>query len=296
MAKAIFTVRPNSVYNDLPEFCYHFPKRYLRIAQETINDWIIYYEPSRSNIDGTKRTGRLVYYATARVVSIEQDPNQHDHYYVFVDDFLQFDRAVPLKEGNYYFESSLQQANGKPNYGITRQAMRKIEEYEYDNILRAGFNEIISELAEANFSGYEPKEELEMSDRPLIQQVVTRPFRDAAFSKQVKKAYNETCAITGIKLINGGARAEAQAAHIRPVTKKGPDSVRNGIALSSTIHWMFDRGLISIDDDYSILVADVRVPDTVMRMISSQIRLPKIPALRPHPQFLQWHRENVFHG
>ena len=296
MAKAIFTVRPNSVYNDLPEFCYHFPKRYLRIAQETINDWIIYYEPSRSNIDGTKRTGRLVYYATARVVSIEQDLNQHDHYYVFVDDFLQFDRAVPLKEGNYYHESSLQQADGKPNYGMTRQSVRKIKDHEYDNILRAGFNEIISGLSEVDSSGHELAKEPEMSDRPLIQQVVTRPFRDAAFSRQVKKAYSETCAITGIRLINGGARVEAQAAHIRPVKENGPDSVRNGIALSSTIHWMFDRGLISIDDDYSILIANGRVPDTVMRMINPQIELPGMPTLYPHQQFLRWHRENVFEG
>ena len=43
---------------------------------------------------------------------------------------------------------------------------------------------------------------------------------------------------------NGGGRAEAQAAHIQPVAENGPDSLRNGVALSSTFHWMFDRGLI----------------------------------------------------
>jgi hypothetical protein len=34
------------------------------------------------------------------------------------------------------------------------------------------------------------------------------------------------------------------------------------------MHWMFDRGLISIDDDLSILVARNRVPDTVGRLIT----------------------------
>jgi len=43
------------------------------------------------------------------------------------------------------------------------------------------------------------------------------------------------------------------------VEHRGPDSVRNGIALSGTVHWMFDRGLLSIDDDYAMLVARDRL-------------------------------------
>ncbi len=72
------------------------------------------------------------------------------------------------------------------------------------------------------------------------------------FSTGIKRAYDNTCAISGLLIINGGGRAEAQAAHIRPVHANGPDSLQNGVALSSTFHWMFDRGLISIDDDYSL--------------------------------------------
>jgi len=73
--------------------------------------------------------------------------------------------------------------------------------------------------------------------------MVARPFRDAAFAVSVKAAYFNTCAMTGLQIINGGGRAEVQAAHIRPVAAGGSDSVRNGLALSGTIHWMFDRAL-----------------------------------------------------
>ena len=69
------------------------------------------------------------------------------------------------------------------------------------------------------------------------------------FRRVVLRAYDEQCAITGLKLINGGGRAEADAAHIRPVEANGPDIVNNGIALSGTAHWMFDRGLIALSDD-----------------------------------------------
>lgn len=70
----------------------------------------------------------------------------------------------------------------------------------------------------------------------------------------VLQAYGSRCAITGLRLINGGGRAEVEAAHIRPVEASGPDIVSNGIALSGTAHWMFDRGLISVADDLQILI------------------------------------------
>lgn len=119
-----------------------------------------------------------------------------------------------------------------------------------------------------------------------------------AFSAAVRSAYDNTCAMTGLKLINGGGRAEVQAAQIRPVAESGPDSVRNGLALSGTIHWMFDRGLLSLDDDLTILVAKGRVPDTIDRLINPQRRLraPLRPELRPHRQFLRFHRDTIFKG
>ena len=79
---------------------------------------------------------------------------------------------------------------------------------------------------------------------PIIERLSRRPFRDRVFSTGIKRAYDNTCAISGLRIINGGGRAEAQAAHIQPVHANGPDSLRNGVALSSTFHWMFDRGLI----------------------------------------------------
>jgi putative restriction endonuclease len=75
------------------------------------------------------------------------------------------------------------------------------------------------------------------------------------FRRVVLCASDERCAVTGIKLINGSGRAEVAAAHIRPVEKNGPDIVSNGIALSGTAHWMFDRGLISLADDLEILIS-----------------------------------------
>ena len=104
--------------------------------------------------------------------------------------------------------------------------------------------------------------------------------------------------MTGLNIINGGGRSEVQAAHIRPVSASGTDSVRNGVALCGTVHWMFDRGLLSLDDDYNILLAKDKVPDTVLRLINPDRRmlLPPRRDLRPNPQWLRYHRETIFKG
>uniref|UniRef100_UPI001953CABF HNH endonuclease n=1 Tax=Klebsiella aerogenes TaxID=548 RepID=UPI001953CABF len=77
-------------------------------------------------------------------------------------------------------------------------------------------------------------------DRDRVGYLTSRIMRERAFRRVVLRAYDERCAVTGLKLINGGGRAEVVAAHIKPVAANGPDSIRNGIALSGTAHWMFD--------------------------------------------------------
>jgi putative restriction endonuclease len=111
------------------------------------------------------------------------------------------------------------------------------------------------------------------------------------------RAYDQRCAITGLRFINGGGRAEVDAAHIRSVEKCGPDIVNNGIALSGTAHWMFDRGLISLSDDLEILISrQVNDQDSVRAFVNETGRAlpPSRSSERPHPHFLSWHRQYCF--
>jgi putative restriction endonuclease len=106
-----------------------------------------------------------------------------------------------------------------------------------------------------------------------------------------------SCAISGLKLINGGGRAEVAAAHIQPVQANGPDIVSNGLALSGTAHWMFDRGLISLSDNLDVLISrHANDPDGVRAFINRSGRsiAPQRAFERPHPHFLRWHREHCF--
>jgi putative restriction endonuclease len=104
--------------------------------------------------------------------------------------------------------------------------------------------------------------------------------------------------MTGLQLVNGGGRCEIEAAHIRPVENDGPDSPRNGLALSRTVHWLFDRGFLSLEDNGTILQASKLVPDPVKRLLNPEgrIHLPSDRKSAPHGVFLKWHRDHKFKG
>ena len=243
-------------------------------------------------------SGRQAYFAAARVTSVQADTKVADHFYAFVSDFLEFDRPVPFKEGDHYYETGLRRSDGGTSRGAFGRAVRVITDTEFGLILRAGFETLLepAQTGAQHFPGL--ADEPTTFDRPVVERVTSRPFRDAAFSEAVKSAYQNTCAVTGLKIINGGGRSEVQAAHIRPVAASGPDSVRNGVALCGTVHWMFDRGLVFLDDDHTVLMAKDRVPEPVQRLINPdrRLRLPTRHELWPHPQFLRFHREEVFKG
>ncbi len=299
MTKTVLTTKIDPGYDDLPECRYHFPKTYLRAMEAARGDWIVYYEPRRGSDDLSSRGGRQSYFGAARVTRIESDPNRPDRYYAYVEEFLPFDRPVPFKEGEHYYENGLRRDDGGTSKGAFGRSVRPISESEYNTILSAGFAQAIGDEQPAREQpAFAFADEPATFDRPIVERVVARPFRDAVFSSVVKTAYGNTCAMTGLKIINGGGRSEVQAAHIRPVSASGTDSVRNGVALCGTVHWMFDRGLLSLDDDYNILLAKDKVPDTVLRLINPDRRmlLPPQRDLRPNPQWLRYHRETIFKG
>ena len=120
----------------------------------------------------------------------------------------------------------------------------------------------------------------ELPDYPIrrIEQILlNRKIRDANFRRQVCNAYDQRCAVTGLRIINGGGKAEVQAAHIWPVAEGGPDVVQNGVALCGTAHWLFDRHLISVTDDYRLLVSHNKVPGELRNLFEKQLERIHLP-------------------
>jgi len=297
--KGVFDTRPSTLYDDDVSRRYHFPNQYLAAAQETENDWIVYREPRRGG-------GRQGYVAVARVAHIEPDPLNAGHSYAYVTDYLEFDKVVPLRSGTLYFETQLNEVVNPSHVGVALRgkSIRTISERDFGAIAMTGLAETLrpDNIHRSDYKGSEPDSILqafveadpEEQKRRIAQMLVKRPLRDWAFRRSVVTAYNETCAVTGLRMVNGGGKAEVQAAHIRAVQHGGPDIVQNGLALSATCHWLFDRYLISLRSDYSLLVAHNRVPrqfqDLFMKHLK-RIHLPDDEQLWPRREFMEWHRD-----
>ncbi|MDE0704644.1 MAG: HNH endonuclease [Rhodospirillaceae bacterium] len=301
VVNAVLTTKVDPSYDDLPDTRYHFPKQYLGRIERIVGDLIVYYEPGRKGASDSDRSGAKSYFAVGRVSKIEQSPKRDGTFYAMIEDYLDFERRVPFREGEYFYESALRKPDGSHNTGAFINAVRLVPSDEFQNILRAGFAQPLDYRQDSlrrPFGGVAETPIAETDDdRPILQRIERRKFRDRVFSRRVREVYRERCSLTGLRLINGGGRPEVEAAHIRPVGggHNGPDSIWNGIALCQTAHWMFDRGLVTLEDDYSIVVSP-KAPDDAYRLLRREL-VAEVPASfreRPHPSFLQYHRDNIF--
>lgn len=297
MAFGVFIHRADSIYDDRPAERYQFPPQYLSRAEPMIGDWILYYEP-------VKLRGTRGYFAVAKVERIIPDPSAADRYLALIEpgSYLDFPNPVPFSGPNGVIERGVLNDAGR-NSGRAQSAVRPISASDFGRIVQVGLAE--DEPLLPRFGAPVVESRVQDAQEPFVfeqvrervERLSSRAIRDPLFRRLVLRAYDRRCAITGLKLINGGGRAEVEAAHIRPVERNGPDSVTNGLALSGTAHWMFDRGLITVADDMEILVSrQVNDEDGVRAIINGSGRalVRARAAERPHPLFLQWHREHCF--
>ena len=119
------------------------------------------------------------------------------------------------------------------------------------------------------------------------------------FRKAILSAYESTCCITGIDI-----ETLLIASHIKPWAESDSTeqlNPRNGLCLNALHDRAFDRGLIAVEDDYSVIVSK-RVShsrnDAVRSLLlgyeGRQIKLPT--RFIPGSDFIEWHRNNIFVG
>ncbi|MFG1201413.1 HNH endonuclease [Xanthobacter aminoxidans] len=289
--------RSDSIYDDSPAERYQFPRQYLGRVEACIGDWIVYYEPRK--VAETRG-----YFAIARVERVVPDPTADGMYLALIEpgSDLDFASPVPFSDADGVIERGVVNADGRIS-GRAQAAVRPLASDDFNRIVAHGLNGSEPLLPRidhgAPVAGFHEEQAPFVFEqtRERVDSLSSQIVRDRIFRRVVLPAYDERCAISGLKLINGGGRAEVAAAHIRPVEANGPDIVSNGLALSGTAHWMFDRGLISLSDDLDILISQqTKDPDGVRAFINKDGRAiaPQRLIERPHPHFLRWHREHCF--
>lgn len=293
--KCVFVIGSHSIYADEPDRFYRFPPRWLNAAARSVGQWIVYQEP--------RRAGPRGYYAVARVEQIVRDPADAGMFLALIEpgSYLEFGRDVPFQLEGRAVERGLLGADGRLNNGRAIQSIRPLSSDDFNRIVALGLideDELLPREDAEGAASEHVQEEQEPFLGPVERETMltSRKVRDRQFRKRVLDVYECRCALTGMQLINGGGRAETQAAHIMSVEAGGPDTVANGIALSGTAHWMFDRGLIALSDAGDILLSHKINDVAAVEKLIYTDRRARLPANenRPHARYLAWHRE--WHG
>ncbi len=127
--------------------------------------------------------------------------------------------------------------------------------------------------------------------------LVKHRLGQGAFRVIVTDAYQRRCAITGEKTL-----PVLEAAHIRAYSENGPSTVQNGLLLRSDLHTLFDRGYITVDNDYRVNISkrlhdDFGNGKDYYKFNGQRLMfLPDKPKEQPHQEFLEWHNNNVYLG
>ncbi|GAA4025022.1 HNH endonuclease [Sphingomonas swuensis] len=291
--KGVFVTGPHSIYDDQPERFYRFPPTYLTAARRMVGQWIVYLEP--------RRAGGRGFWAVAKVSNIERDSERPGMFLALIEpgSFLEFGTSVPFSIDRLPMERALLNTDGSIK-GSKQLAIRALRNADFNRIVEVGLLDPEPELPRVGEAEQIPSFLLGQPDQEEFEgpidrakMLVSRKVRDAKFRRAILHVYDGRCALTGMRLVNGGGRLETEAAHIMSVGDGGPDSVSNGIALSGTAHWMFNRGLISLNDNGHILLSGkINDRDGIEKMLlpGRQANFPA-GAYRPHHRYLSHHRE-----
>ncbi|MCI1978369.1 MAG: HNH endonuclease [Bifidobacteriaceae bacterium] len=116
------------------------------------------------------------------------------------------------------------------------------------------------------------------------------------FRNSLLQNYHQTCCMTGIQI-----PALLIASHIKPWKASAPTektAAANGLLLNAFHDRAFDQGLISINDDYRIMVNHDKVEHSDINdkwlydFEGQTIALPSIN--RPSHEFIEYHHKHVF--
>nr|NQU88958.1 HNH endonuclease [Bacteroidota bacterium] len=120
--------------------------------------------------------------------------------------------------------------------------------------------------------------------------------RSNIFKKEIPKIYNYTCCISGLRIDAVDNISMIDACHIIPFSESYNDTITNGIALCPNLHRAFDRGLISINKIYQVIVnknfsEPYRSSHNIKQFEKVEILLPENEKQYPSLNSLTYHRD-----
>jgi len=183
---------------------------------------------------------------------------------------------------------------------LAEQAVQLLLDEHFEPSLHADLREAIGlqDLAPARTPAptYDLVAESPELESTLPTELVQRRPRSASFRNDVLAAYDHRCAVTGFQALIGRTLFCLEAAHVHWHSQGGPSTVDNGLALTPTLHKLFDHGAWTLDDDRRVVVSrEFSGSDNAIAELRGlhgrPLRAP-VPGCPPLSiEAIRWHRE-----
>jgi putative restriction endonuclease len=111
----------------------------------------------------------------------------------------------------------------------------------------------------------------------------------AVFRQKVLAAYGQRCCVTGESSLE-----VLDAAHIQPYVNSESNHIQNGLAFRTDLHKLFDAGLITIDDDYRLVISNRLKSEGYAPFHGQKVFMPDEVSRKPSREALEVHRTVVF--
>lgn len=216
---------------------YGYPERYRRaLAPLEAGERMLalIYEPRRGG-------GRMACVAWA-LLSSPPEPGgkrqggQREWRVRYDGGLIPLPRPVAQEEGGHVFETVLRALPPAERGPAQRgTSMRTLLFEDFSQVLLASGLLVAGEALAATPATHMVRQ----------REAIGRLVRDRGFRLRVLSAYGWRCAVTGWSAPPDLSHTLLDAAHLVPVNKGGSDGVRNGLALTPTVHRLLDTGALS---------------------------------------------------
>lgn len=139
----------------------------------------------------------------------------------------------------------------------------------------------------------------EMKDNEEIK--IRKTFRDARFTRNVLNAYQNRCSISNLTVTALADISMLDACHILPFKESYNNNIENGFALCPNLHRAFDRGLITVDKNYKIIVSHTFKENeasnyNIRQFEGKKLLLPNNKLYYPKIEYFEEHKERFKHN
>ena len=280
------------IYGDKDFDEYHWDQ--ARYNKPRIGDFFLYRRPQKAS----EVKGQFYIYGLGKIKSIRSINNADDatqkkrdkHVIAHVEQGIRFDDPI-LQSDLEDFEWTFKKRGNTWEHFFQQYGMNEINQTDFIALLKMGLE---NQSYVLNVPLVEDNLNYRVEDKRANVKIRGKDQRD--FSLQVKLNYQYRCAISGIT-----SKELLIASHIVPwaVDWDNRKNPFNGICLSSLLDAAFDKGYITIDQQYRVVISNKAKEDKALFNYLKQYEGKKLEVPKqylPKQDFLEWHRNRFINN